>query len=268
MTKVIAEIGWNHMGNIDLAEHMIQAAAYAGADFVKFQTFSVNRLAPGPWDKDGRRDLYKKAELNEEEHIHLKSICDWLGVKFMSTAFCIEDAKTILKATDEYVKIPSQESRNRKLLSFCNDYFDNIIMSTGTSNLKEIYNSTTCVRRAKLTLLHCVSTYPCPPEKANLPRILYLKEFCDRVGYSDHVEGVNAAKVSLEYGVDYIEKHFTTDKKLPGRDNKFAILPEELKSLVFYIKERKLMRQSRGSDFQECEKESREIYTGRWSHET
>jgi len=255
------------MGDMGLAEHMIQAAACAGADFAKFQTFSVDRLSSGPWDEDGRREIYEKAELSAEDHIHLKSICDWLGIKFMSTAFSIDDAKTILKASSEYVKIPSQESRNKELITFCNNAFDNVIMSTGASDLKEIYTSINCVDKNKLVLLHCVSTYPCPPEKANLPRILYLKDFSNKVGYSDHVEGIDAAKVSLEYGVSYIEKHFTTDKTLPGRDNKFAILPEELKSLVYYIKQRTLMRRSRGTGFQECERESREVYTGRWSNE-
>ena len=123
-------------------------------------------------------------------------------------------------------------------------------MSTGTSKFSEIKENleNTCKYfptsvggyNKKLILMHCVSSYPCEPSRANLPKINLLRELCEQtpgldkfeIGYSDHCEGIEVAKQSLEYGVDWIEKHFTIDKNLPGRDNKFSILPDEIETIV------------------------------------
>ena len=93
MTKLIAEIGWNHMGDMKLAKEMISAAKESGADFAKFQTFDIKRLKSGPWDTDGRREIYKEAQLDFDKHIELKEYCDEVGIGFMSSVFSIEDAK-------------------------------------------------------------------------------------------------------------------------------------------------------------------------------
>ena len=114
MTKLIAEIGWNHMGDMKLAKEMILAAKESGCDFAKFQTWSVDRLKPGVWDTDGRREIYEKAELDLDKHIELKQYCDEVGIQFMSSVFSIEDAKLLKQVVTDYVKIPSFESRNRE----------------------------------------------------------------------------------------------------------------------------------------------------------
>ena len=118
--------------------------------------------------------------------------------------------------------------------------------------------------RKNIILLHCISSYPLEPKNANLPRINSLKKLSDRVGYSDHTFGVETAKISLEYGIDVIEKHFTLDNDLPGRDNKFAILPHQLKELSDYIKLREEATVYHGDGYLECEQESRDIMTGRF----
>tara|TARA_Y100000590_G_scaffold211779_2_gene239981 strand:- start:4223 stop:5032 length:810 start_codon:yes stop_codon:yes gene_type:complete len=263
-TELIAEIGWNHMGDMVLAKEMIKAASEAGADYAKFQTWSVSRLKAGPWDNDGRREIYIKAELKEEQHYELKEYCDSSSIKFMSSVFSVPDAELLHKVMNDYVKIPSAESRNTNLLDFVNNNFKKVLISTGTSTLDEIKRSIDILDNVEIVLLHCVSSYPCHLEGSNLPRINHLKSLNNKIGYSDHVEGIEAAKISLEFDIEVIEKHFTIDNDLPGRDNKFAILPDELKSLADYISSRQLALVDNGQDYLESEKEVREVYSGRF----
>ena len=262
MTKLIAEIGWNHMGDMKLAKEMISAAKESGADFAKFQTWSVNRLKPGVWDTDGRREIYENAELDLDKHIELKEYCDKVGISFMSSVFSIKDADLLNQVVTDYVKIPSFESRNEELINHCSDLFDHIILSTGTSTTSEITTSIGGI--ADITLLHCVSSYPCNYDIVNLPRINELKDISTSVGFSDHTKGVDVSILALGYGLDFIEKHFTIDNDLPGRDNKFAVLPKELKRLKNNIDIFTQVNQNLGSDYQECELDSRENYTGRF----
>jgi len=267
MSKIIAEIGWNHMGNMKLAETMIRAAAKSGAWACKFQIFSTDRLKPGPWDSDGRRKIYEEAQLTPEKVSRLKNICDDEGVTFFASVFSIPDAMMLVEVDNTYVKIASAESRNHELLDYVNQNFKNIILSTGSSTLQEIEDSIAVVDRLKsrLYVMHCVATYPCPPEAANLTKIDVLKRYNNGwVGFSDHCEGIEVAKISLEHDPVFIEKHFTTNRELPGRDNKYSILPHELLELTNYIELRKEIKMYRGSDFQESEAEIREIYSGRF----
>ena len=239
--KIIAEIGWNHCGNIELAKKMAKAAYKNGATYAKYQTWSVDRLKSGSWDGDGRRQIYEKAELSKENHIELIDYCNQIGIKFLSSVFSISDAELLVELGCKEVKIPSFESRNHELIRYCDDNFDTIFMSTGTSTLEEIGDSVKHIRYSNLYLLHCVSSYPCNPSIANIQRITSLKELGFPVGYSDHIQGVESAKVAIEFGAQVIEKHFTIDKDLPGRDNKFAILPCDLSNLFSYIQLRKEM---------------------------
>jgi sialic acid synthase SpsE len=264
MTKIISEIGWNHMGDMDLAKLMISESVNNGADMVKLQTWSVDRLKDGPWDTDGRREIYEKAELTMDKHFELLNWCDDLSVPFFTSVFSVEDAELLYEVQTERVKIASFESRNKELLSYCDNNFDTIYISTGTSTVDEIKESLKYIKTSNVVLLHCVSSYPLEYANANLPRINSLKKLCDRVGYSDHTSGIEGSKVALEYDIEVIEKHFTTDKRLPGRDNKFSILPHELRELSDYIKLRREMNVNHGDGYLECEEEAREVMTERF----
>ena len=265
MTKLIAEIGWNHMGDMELAKEMISAAKESGADYTKFQTWSVKRLKSGEWDNDGRTEIYKKAELSLDKHIILKEYCDSIGVNFMSSVFSVSDAKLLKQITTDIIKIPSAESRDSMLLSYCEKNFDKLLISTGTSNWNEVRVSVNHLLQNKFALLHCVSSYPCNFDVVNLPRIDDLKRLSASVGFSDHTQGIEASVISLGYGIDYIEKHFTIDNNLPGRDNKFAILPDDMKKLSKYINISNKVMITKGCDYQECELDTRENYTGRFN---
>lgn len=264
MVKVIAEIGWNHCGDMELAKEMILAAKESGATYAKFQSWSVSRLKPGAWDGDGRREIYEKAELTRERHIELINYCNEVGIKFMSSVFSIKDAELLVELGVADVKIPSFESRNHELIRYCDNNFKRVFMSTGTSTFDEIKDSVKHICNSEFYLLHCVSTYPCNPSMANLPRMKMLKELGFHIGYSDHIQGVESAKIAIAQGATVVEKHFTTNNELPGRDNKFAVLPNQMKDLIEYIKMIDEMMISHGGDFQESEIDSRENYTGRF----
>ncbi len=264
MTKIIAEIGWNHMGDIKLAKKMIFEAKRNGADLVKTQVFNTKNLKEGPWDKDGRREIYEKAQLDEEKIKKLYEYAKKIKCIFFASAMSVEDAKLIRKINNKLIKIPSMESRNTLLIDYCTKNFENIIISTGTSTFKEILNSCKNIPKKKLSILHCVSSYPCKFSNINLPKIIELRKKFKNVGLSDHTEGIKAAVLSLKYEPIFIEKHFTIDKSLPGRDNKFAILPNELKLLKNYIKTNNEINKFKGKDYLNCEIEARKVYSGRW----
>ena len=144
--------------------------------------------------------------------------------------------------------------------------YNNIIVSTGASKIDEVKKVFKYIDKTKCILMHCVSAYPTPAENINLPRIKILKKICKRIGYSGHMLGISDALGSLEYDPIYIEKHFTIDKKLPGRDNQLSILPHEMKILSNYIREHKKIKKYKGSNYQKIENEVRLNYRNRWSN--
>ena len=264
-TEIIAEIGWNHMGDMMLAKQMIQEAAKNGATHSKFQSWSVSNLKPGVWDVDGRREIYEKAKLTLADHRYLKEVCDNNNIEFMSSVFSLADVDLYSKVTTKCVKIPSFESRNHLLIKKCMEIFDKVYISVGTTTWDEVKELVHIVDINKTCVMHCVSTYPLDPKNANILKIDELNKLFKWVGYSDHMQGVESAKVALEFGVHTIEKHFTIDNELPGRDNKFAILPKQLNNLSTYLKLRNDMMINKGLDYQEPELDSRLNYTGRFN---
>lgn len=261
---IIAEIGWNHLGDMNLAAEMIKQAASSGATHAKFQSWSASKLKPGPWDKDGRVEIYKQAELSRGDHEFLIEECKHNNIKFLSSVFSIRDAELLVSLGIKEVKIPSFESRNYNLIEFCDRNFDTVFMSTGTSTLSEVKESVTYLKSCNFYLLHCVSVYPGSYERANLGKMLQLRSIHNQVGYSDHIEGVDSAKIASGFDIKVLEKHFTIDRNLPGRDNKFAILPSELKDLTDFLEKKSLMLSNYTPGYYEGERESRNLYTGRF----
>jgi N,N'-diacetyllegionaminate synthase len=263
--KVIAEIGWNHMGDMELAKEMVAAASEAGADYAKFQTWSVDNLKRGPWDNDGRLEIYKKAGLSREQHEELAEYCDSKNILFLTSVFNINDVEWLAKINTNTIKIPSHEVYNQALIEKVDGAFDIIFISTGAAKWDEVNLIPSFIKKSKYSLFHCVSTYPCPAEKVNLPRINDLKKISDSVGYSGHFFGINDGIAAVSYGVEYIEKHFTINRKLPGRDNQFAILPDQMKLLTTYCGNYTSMNNNCGVELQSCEQDIVDNYRGRWS---
>ena len=264
--KIIAEIGWNHMGNMDLAKNMMVSAKESGADIVKFQYWDPINLKSGPWDDDGRREIYNNAALSETMLNELVEFSKSIKCEFLISVFGTMGAKKITKIGQKKIKIPSHETTNIKLIKFCSENFEEIIFSAGASTEKEIENAVQILRKgkAKFSLLHCISSYPCPSEKINLKRINWLSKFTSEVGLSDHSQSTTIPAMSLAFGTSIIEKHFTTDKNLPGRDNKFALTPILFREMVNNINEAKNALIDHGNSFLDIEEDTMKNYRGRW----
>ncbi len=248
---LIAEAGVNHNGDLELARRLVDAAADAGANAVKFQTFSADRLATAaaPQADYQRRNtgieesqysMLKRLELSEEAHRELLRHCQRRGILFLSSPFDEESADFLETLGLPAFKIPSGEITNTPFLAHIARKGKPIILSTGMSTLDEVRVAVETIRRAgdpPLALLHCVSNYPAAPEDINLRAMATLHEaFCVPVGYSDHTDGVEIALAAVALGACIIEKHFTLDRNLPGPDHKASLEPAELTSLAAAIR--------------------------------
>ena len=263
--KIIAEIGWNHMGDMSLAKKMIESAAKNGADYCKFQTWSVKNLKKGKWDEDGRREIYESAQLSQDQHYELFEYCKKFNTNFLTTIFNLSDLDFLSNLNKKIIKIGSPEVYNLDLITSCLEKFEVVLLSTGASMWSEVERLKKVKNVEKLVLLHCVSSYPCKPENINFPKMEELKKITKNVGYSGHFEGINDALIALVFGAKYIEKHFTIDNSLPGRDNKFSITPSELLMLKNFRNNLNEMMIDNGLDLQNCEEEIYKTIRGRWS---
>lgn len=264
--EIIAEIGWNHMGDSNLAEKMISAAKTSGANIVKFQYWDPKYLKDGPWDSDGRREIYNKAALTPEKVIELKEISESIGCIFLISVFGTIGAKTICDLGIKNIKIPSHETTNKKLIDYCSKNFEYIYFSAGASESKDVIDACNILKNgnANFNLMHCVSSYPVRDEYANLNRINWLKTLHDSVGYSDHTQSTLIPALAIMNGATVIEKHFTIDKDLPGRDNKFALDQNEFAIMSNNIVCARQSIIDKGIEYQDIESDTVNNYRGRW----
>ncbi len=263
-SKIIAEIGWNHMGNMNLAKKMIKSAKNSGADYCKFQTWSVKNLKSGPWDNDGRKKIYKKAELNFIQYKKIIKFCKNNNVKFLTSVFSVKDLELLKKLKLTEIKIPSHEIYNLDLIKKCTKIFKKVFVSAGAAYWKEILKIKK-LNKKNIIFMHCVSSYPCEAKNVNFSKFYLLKKLSKEIGYSGHLKGIYDGIAAISIGANYIEKHFTINNKLPGRDNKNAILPKDLKRLSDFRDTFYLMNINRGRDLQSCEKDIYSNYRGRWN---
>ncbi len=254
------------MGDPVLAAEMISAASEAGAHVAKFQYWDPSLLKSGDWDNDGRREIYNKAALDLEKINKLEELCESSGCEFLISVFGTKGAELISRQGQGKVKIPSHETTNVKLLEFASNTFNYIYFSAGASTTSEIKHAVSVLKggNAEFSLLHCVSSYPVKDEFSNLGRLNWLKQFGVPVGLSDHTQSTLVPAISVGLGAEIIEKHFTIDKNLPGRDNKFALNADEFKIMTESIKVAEVSIIDRGLDFQEIENDTVNNYRGRW----
>lgn len=275
-TYIIAEAGVNHNGSLDMAKKLVEVAAEAGADAVKFQTFKADKLVSRSAPKadyqtrttdadESQHEMIRKLELSENAHEILIEHCKVCGIEFLSTPFDLESVELLAGRFDlPRIKIPSGDITNAPLLLKIAQTGKPVILSTGMSILGEIEDalgvlafgymgggnpSIVAFRAAycsiegqaalldKVTLLHCTTEYPAPFEDVNLKVMDTLKiAFGLPVGYSDHTEGIAVPIAAVVCGAMVIEKHFTLDRTLPGPDHKASLEPAELKQLVAAIR--------------------------------
>lgn len=249
---IIAEAGVNHNGDINLAKKLIEQAAKAGADVVKFQTFKANSCVSVSAKKakyqlettakeESQLEMIQKLELSYESHFELMKYCKKHDITFLSTPFDLESVEFLRGLDLPYFKIPSGEITNLPYLKAVAKCKKRVLLSTGMANLGEIETALTILRKngtRNITLLHCNTEYPTPFEDVNLNALKTLKEaFKLEVGYSDHTEGIVASLGAVALGAVVIEKHFTLDKTMEGPDHKASLEFEELRALCKGIRE-------------------------------
>lgn len=269
---IIAEAGVNHNGSLDLALRLVDVAAQAGADAVKFQTFRADRLATAAARKaeyqvtntqegGSQLEMLRRLELSPEDHHLLVERCRQNGIRFMSTAFDAESLALLSTLDMPAVKIPSGDVTCAPLVLQAARLRRPIILSTGMCTLADIEDALGVVAfgllndgdpagradfaaayasqegraalRRYVTLLHCTTDYPAQPESVNLRAMETMRAaFGLPVGYSDHTEGVDVSLAAVALGASVIEKHFTLDRTLPGPDHAASLEPNELVALV------------------------------------
>jgi N,N'-diacetyllegionaminate synthase len=251
--QIIAEAGVNHNGDIELAKHLIDVATDAGADYVKFQTFSADRLVIKSADKaeyqkqssgssESQYEMLKMLELSVEMHLELIEHCERRSIKFLSTGFDIQSVDSLVGLGLGLIKIPSGEITNLPFLRHIGSLRMPVILSSGMSTMKEIGEALLILElsglpRAQITVLHCTTEYPTPMDEVNLRAMNNIRDTHGvAVGYSDHTVGIEVSIAAVALGASVIEKHFTLDRTLPGPDHKASLEPNELVAMVKAIR--------------------------------
>lgn len=250
---IIAEAGVNHNGDIGLAKQLIDAAAQAGADLVKFQTFSADRQVTRTAKKadyqtqttgsyETQHEMLRLLELTGDMHRELIKHCAARNIGFFSTGFDIESINLLLSLGQEHFKIPSGEITNLPYLRHIGQLGKTVILSTGMATLGEIEAAIDVLEKAgtvrsQITVLHCTTEYPTPMNEVNLYAMQSIQAaFGVSVGYSDHTQGIEVAIAAVAMGATVIEKHFTLDRSLPGPDHKASLEPKELAAMVAAVR--------------------------------
>lgn len=251
---IIAEAGVNHNGEIHLAKKLIDVAADAGADYVKFQTFNSKKLVSKSAQKasyqikntnnqkESQLSMLKKLELSRDAHNELIAYCDLKNIKFLSTAFDLESIDFLNELNIDFFKVPSGEITNLPYLRKIGRLGKPSVISTGMADMDEIRKALEVVlsagaKKADITLLHCNTEYPTPMGDVNLRAMKTIGEtFGVSVGYSDHTLGIEISVAAVGMGATVIEKHFTLDKNMEGPDHKASLEPNELKAMVSAIR--------------------------------
>jgi N,N'-diacetyllegionaminate synthase len=254
-TLIIAEAGVNHNGDIDLAKQLIDIAAEAGADIVKFQTFKTEKLVstaarkadyqvnnmPGETD-NSQFAMLKKLELSPADHLELMAHCQLRNIQFLSTAFDLESLDFLAGLGIDIFKIPSGEITNLPYLRKIGSFNGQVIASTGMATMDDISAMldvliTAGTEQKNITVLHCNTDYPSPFRDVNLRAMQTIGDtFGVAVGYSDHTPGIEVPIAAVALGATVIEKHFTLDRSLEGPDHLASLEPDELAHMVRAIR--------------------------------
>lgn len=250
---IIAEAGVNHNGSIETAKKLVDVASNAGADAVKFQTFTAETLVSKQTEKaayqkqttdanESQYEMIKRLELKESMHHELIAYCKDKNIMFLSTPFDRQSIHLLHTLGLEIFKIPSGEIQNLPYLRDIGKLKKKVILSTGMSNLQEVKEALDILVQAgtvkeNITILHANTMYPTPMKDVNLRAMQTIgKEFDIAYGYSDHTLGIEVDIAAVAMGASVIEKHFTLDKNMDGPDHKASLEPDELKSMVKAIR--------------------------------
>jgi len=252
-TIIIAEAGVNHNGSIAVAKKMIVAAAEAGVDLVKFQTFTAETLLIETAEKanyqknlteknESQFEMIKKLELDYAAHKELIKYCGKKNIQFLSTPFDHDSIDLLADLNIPFYKIPSGDITNLPYLRHVGRMGKPIVMSTGMSTLEEVQVAMDVIldagiKKDDVTILHCNTEYPTSMQDVNLRAMITMRDKLGvKVGYSDHTLGIEVPIAAVSLGASVIEKHFTLDRSLSGPDHAASLEPNELKKMVSAIR--------------------------------
>ncbi len=253
---IIAEAGVNHNGDLDTALRLVDAAAQAGADIIKFQTFNASALAcetapraayqlANSASEESQLDMLRRLELKPQWHREIMAYCHKKSLGFLSTPFDLPSIDLLESLGMGIYKIPSGEITNLPYLRHIAHKAKEIILSTGMSTLEEVGAALDALgkagaRRSAITLLHCTTEYPAPIAEVNLRAMATMRDAFPGirgVGYSDHTAGIAIPIAAAALGAVLIEKHFTLDRNMDGPDHAASLEPNELKDMVQAIRQ-------------------------------
>ena len=268
MTKLIAEVGSNHLGDRDLIITYSREAKEAGCDILKFQGWRADKLV-GDYGKDDIA-YYDKCGIDYHDVV---GICNDSKIQPLITAFDVDNIGLIALAmgyTDKkVVKIASPDMLSWGLLDKAFQLFDEVIISTGMHSTEEIFQLGTYLRtkgvQHQAVLLHCTSRYPTPSNDVHMARIEYIKAMGIRWGFSDHTKGIHAAVMACAMGAEYVEKHVTLSGFLPSRDAHMSGSFAEFEQIAYWNNYFGLMRgELNMKTLSKYDYEMREKYIGKW----
>ena len=245
-TYIIAEIGINHNGSVEIAKELIKSAAEAGVDAVKFQKRTPELCVPDhqkdqmrdtPWGYISYLEYRYKVEFEKDEYDEIDAYCKQLSIDWLASSW---DANS-LEFIDQYQppahKVPSALLTDHKLLRIIKDMGRPVILSTGMSTMEEIQEAVDILGVNNLLICHSTSSYPCPPEELNLKMIQTLKDaFKCLVGYSGHEVGLVPSAVAVALGACLVERHVTLDRAMWGSDQAASVEPHGIRTLVKYVR--------------------------------
>lgn len=244
---IIAEVGINHNGDLEIAKKIIDAAAHAGADAVKFQKRTPEVCTPldqqkqmreTPWGYITYLDYRYKVEFNEEQYREIDRYCKEKKIDWMVSVWDEPSVDFMEKFDTPAYKVPSASLTDHNLLKYVRKTGRPVIISTGMSTMQQIHKGVDVVGEDNLVIMHCTSTYPCEPEELNLKMLETLrKEFPNNpIGYSGHEVGLVPSAVAIALGATSIERHITLDRAMWGSDQAASVEPHGFATLVKYIR--------------------------------
>lgn len=251
MTFIVAEIGINHNGSLELATKMVEEAAQSGVDAVKLQNYDVDDFitdksltytyySQGLKITESQYEMFSRYQVDTPFLRHISKVCESCNIEFLSTPTSAAGVDILKRLGCKYIKNGSDFLSNHALINYMAASGMHVVLSTGMADKNMIdsaFNLFDFNNCKNLTLLHCTSSYPTTDDNVNMNRFLSLKQsYPCHIGFSDHTQGSFAAVASSILGASFIEKHYTLDHTLPGPDHWFSINPKELKNYVADIR--------------------------------
>jgi len=265
MSKIIADLCANHMGDMVVAEKMITQLASVNVDYVKVQSWQSDKLIGG-----SKEDIeyYKSVELSNDDHLRIKDVCDKNGIGMICTCFDMERVDFLASLGLDIVKVASPDLGSERMLNMLMPKFDEVIVSTAGAINHEMRFALMTYVNTNITFMHCNPYYPTPLNKVDMNKIIkgFAKDPRVRFGYSDHTLGIEAAQYAICLGSKYIEKHFTLDRGFAGRDQAMSSTIYDFRDIVNWRDKVRVMQGSELYTVNEHINAYREKYIGRWGN--